>query len=138
MQRENGRKGRFSLGLIFIEFFSMKKFLYILSGFAIFASCESRTYEEISDNTPLPELVKYNSDVKTIVDNNCIGCHSSSGSASFKPFTTYNDVKNNIDGIIDRITRPNGDPGKMPQGGALSTTQINVFIKWKADGLTEN
>ncbi|KMQ67073.1 hypothetical protein ACM39_14870 [Chryseobacterium sp. FH2] len=116
----------------------MKKFLYIVSGCAFLISCESRTYEEISDNTPLPEVVKYNTDVKSIVDNNCIVCHSPTGAASFKPFTTYNDVKNNIDGIIDRIERPNGDPGKMPQGGSLSNSQINVFIKWKADGLMEN
>jgi len=113
----------------------MKKILYILSSAALFTACDSRTYEEISDNTPITVPVKYNADVKTIVDNNCIGCHSA---GSFKPLTTYTDVKNNIDGIIDRITRPNGDPGKMPQGGSLSQTQINIFIKWKADGLAEN
>lgn len=113
----------------------MKKILYLLSSAAVFIACDSRTYEEISDNTPITVPVKYNSDVKTIVDNNCIGCHSA---GSFKPFTTYADVKNNIDGILDRIQRPNGDPGKMPQGGSLSQTQINTFIKWKADGLAEN
>jgi len=113
----------------------MKKILYLLSSAALFTACDSRTYEEISDNTPITVTVKYNSDVKSIVDNNCIGCHSA---GSFKPFTTYTDVKNNIDGILDRIQRPNGDPGKMPQGGSLSQTQINTFIKWKADGLAEN
>lgn len=113
----------------------MKKIVYILSSAALLTACDSRTYEEISDNTPITVLVKYNSEVKTIVDNNCIGCHSAT---SFKPLTTYNDVKNNIDGILDRIQRPNGDPGKMPQGGSLSQTQINTFIKWKADGLVEN
>ncbi|WP_241486064.1 c-type cytochrome [Chryseobacterium angstadtii] len=109
--------------------------MYILSSAVLLIACDSRTYEEISDNTPITTLVRYNTEVKTIVDNNCIGCHSA---GSFKPLTTYNDVKNNIDGIIDRIQRPNGDPGKMPQGGSLSQTQINTFIKWKADGLTEN
>ncbi|MFN1216844.1 hypothetical protein ACKW6Q_07620 [Chryseobacterium kwangjuense] len=113
----------------------MKKILYILSSAALLIACDSRTYEEISDNTPITVLVKYNTEVKTIVDNNCIGCHSAT---SFKPLATYNDVKNNIDGILNRIQRPVGDPGKMPQGGALSQTQINTFIKWKADGLVEN
>ncbi len=69
------------------------------------------------------------------MDNNCLGCHSA---GSFKPLATYNDVKTNIDGILDRIQRANGVPGKMPQGGSLSQSQINIFIKWKADGLTEN
>ncbi|WP_449400787.1 hypothetical protein [Chryseobacterium wanjuense] len=47
-------------------------------------------------------------------------------------------MKTHIDNILDRIQRPNGDPLKMPQGGALSPSQINIFTKWKADGLVEN
>lgn len=101
----------------------------------LLTACDSRTYEEVSENKPIVELVRYNQDVKPIVDNNCIGCHSA---GSFKPLVSYNDVKNNIEGILNRIQRANGDPGKMPQGGSLSQTQINIFIKWKADGLTEN
>lgn len=113
----------------------MKKLLYILYGFVFIVSCESRTYDGISDNTPITAPVKYTADVKPIIDNSCISCHSA---GSFKPLMTYNQVKNNIDGILDRIQRPNGDPGKMPQGGSLSATQINTFIKWKADGLNED
>lgn len=113
----------------------MKKSIYILFSAALLTACDSRTYEEVSENTPIVEVVRYNQDVKTIVDNNCISCHSA---GSFKPLASYNDVKSNIEGIIDRIQRPNGDPGKMPQGGSLSQTQINIFIKWKADGLIEN
>lgn len=69
------------------------------------------------------------------MDNNCISCH---GAGSFKPLTTYNEVKTNIDAIIERIQKQNGDPLKMPQGGSLSGSQINVIVTWKADGLLEN
>ena len=48
------------------------------------------------------------------------------------------EIIDNIDNIINRIERPNGDPLKMPQGGSLSQSQINLFVKWKADGLIEN
>ncbi|WP_066754983.1 c-type cytochrome [Chryseobacterium glaciei] len=116
----------------------MKKILYILSSAVLLVACESRTYEEISDNTPITETVKYTQDVKPIVEANCISCHSATGSASYKPFTNYDQVKTNIDGILDRIQRQNGDSQKMPQGGSLSQSQINIFIKWKADGLIEN
>ncbi|RLJ34118.1 hypothetical protein CLU97_3611 [Chryseobacterium sp. 7] len=112
--------------------------LLVLSSAIILMACDSRTYEEISDNTsntPITTAVKYTADVKPIVDNSCINCHSS---GSFKPLVTYDQVKNNIDGILDRIQRPNGDPKKMPKGGSLSAAQINIFIKWKADGLNEN
>ncbi|MCJ7933393.1 MAG: hypothetical protein MUW56_07065 [Chryseobacterium sp.] len=110
-------------------------YLLILSSAALLHSCDSRTYEDISDNKPITLPVKYTADVKPIMDNNCIGCHSA---GSFKPLTTYDQVKANIDGIIDRIQRPNGDPEKMPKGGSISAAQINIFIKWKANGLTEN
>ncbi|REC67666.1 hypothetical protein DRF59_08505 [Chryseobacterium flavum] len=125
------------MGLIFIEFFNMKKLthFWIISSAVLLTACESSTYEEISDNIPILLPVSYTADIKPIVNNNCIGCHSA---GSFKPLTTYDQVKENIDGILDRIQRPAGDPGKMPQGGSLSAAQINMFIKWKADGLTEN
>ncbi|MCP1298167.1 hypothetical protein REB14_05280 [Chryseobacterium sp. ES2] len=115
----------------------MKKLtsLLVLSSAIILMACDSRTYEEISDNTPITAPVKYTADVKPIMDNSCAGCHSA---GSFKPLVTYDQVKNNIDGILDRIQRPNGDPEKMPKGGSLSAAQINMFIKWKADGLNEN
>ncbi|MFL9835043.1 hypothetical protein [Chryseobacterium terrae] len=116
----------------------MKKLMYIISSAILLVACESRTYEEISDKTPVVELVTYNKDVKPIIDANCIICHSPGNSASFQPWTSYNQVKNNIDKIIDRISRPIGDPQKMPQGGSLSPSQISTITKWKADGLIEN
>lgn len=116
----------------------MKKMMCIISLALVSIACESRTYEEISDKTPVAELVTYNKDVKPIIEANCIICHSAGGAASFQPWTSYNQVKNNIDNIINRISRPVGDPQKMPQGGSLSPSQIEIITKWKADGLTEN
>jgi len=116
----------------------MRKIIFLLSVAAISLACESRTYEEISDQTPAPTIVKYTADVKPIVDANCISCHNSGGAASFLPLTNYTQLKNNIDNVIDRIQRANGDAMKMPQGGSLSPSQITIFTKWKADGLLEN
>lgn len=112
--------------------------MYISSLVVTLIACDSRTYEEISDQTPIPENVTYAKDVKPIIDNNCIVCHSAGGQASFQPWTNYDQVKTHIDNILDRIQRPNGDPFKMPKGGSLSPAQINTFIEWKNDGLLEN
>lgn len=112
----------------------MKKFIYIISSAVVVIACDSRTYEEISDTTPIAGKVTYNKDVKAIIDANCVSCHSPGAQA----LTNYNQVKTNIDNIIDRISRPTGDPLKMPQGGSLSPAQINIITQWKADGLTEN
>jgi mono/diheme cytochrome c family protein len=112
----------------------MKKFMYIISSAVLWVACESRTYEEVSDKTPIADQVTYSNDVKPIIEANCVSCHSPGAQA----LTNYTQVKNNIDNIINRIGRPNGDPLKMPQGGSLSPSQINIITKWKADGLLEN
>ncbi len=100
----------------------------------VLTACESRTYEEISDNTPIAEVVTYNKDVKLIIDANCVSCHS----PGVQALSNYSQVKANIDNVINRISRANGDPLKMPQGGSLSPSQITIITKWKADGLLEN
>lgn len=100
-------------------------------------SCETRTYDEISGATPLPVTVKFIQDIKPIIDNNCTVCHSPNGASGFFPLTDYTLVKNAVDDILDRIQRPAGDPQKMPQGGSLSPTQIELIKKWKTDGLQQ-
>lgn len=101
----------------------------------ILYSCETRTYEDISAEVILPQTVSYAKDIKPVIDNNCIICHSAGGISGFYPLTDYNLVKNAADNILDRIQRPTGDPQKMPQGGALSQANIDLIKKWKIDGL---
>jgi len=101
----------------------------------ITVSCDSRTYEEISGPVNIPQTVKFSQDVKPIIDQNCVVCHSPGGASSFFPLTDYGLVKSAVDEILDRIQRPKGDPLKMPQGGSLSQTNIEIIRKWKADGL---
>ena len=107
-------------------------------GFMMLMSCDTKAYEDISDVKPITETVTYNKNVKTIIDNNCVVCHSATGSNPYSPLIDYTAVKNSIDNILDRIQRANGDPLKMPQGGTLSQDNINMIIKWKSDGLLEN
>lgn len=119
----------------------MKKYIIyitlLLTTFFL-GGCNSRTYDEISVFTPIPTVVKYTTDVKPIIQNSCVSCHSSTGSASFAPLTNYVETKNAIVKIINRIQRPDGDPQKMPVGGSLSSSQIETIKKWQTDGLIEN
>ena len=53
---------------------------------------------------------------------------------------TYAQVKDAVQnqGLIDRITRQNGQSGLMPLGAPrLPQTTIDVVIQWNADGLQE-
>ena len=115
----------------------MKKLFIFLLPTIFLIFFESRTYEEISDQTPLNATITYVNDVKPIIDANCVTCHAPGGSASYQILTNYNEVKMQIDEIINRIEKPIGDPLKMPQGSALPKQQIEIIKKWKADGLLQ-
>jgi hypothetical protein len=86
---------------------------------------------------PIIELVKYNTDVKTIIDTNCISCHITGGQASFLPLINYTQVKVAAEnGPL--IARMNNLVSPMPQSGLLSLEIRAIIDKWKADGFLEN
>ncbi|MBH1960046.1 MAG: cytochrome c [Flavobacteriia bacterium] len=117
----------------------MKKPFNLLTTLALFAllGCDTRTYDDISEKVSLPATVAYTNDIKPLIATNCTVCHSPGGASGFFPLTDYTLVKNAIDNILDRVQRPNGDPQKMPQGGSLSPSNIDLLKKWKNDGLKE-
>lgn len=95
-------------------------------------SCESRTIDDVS--TP----VTYTSDIKQIIEYNCISCHApKGGEGSYFRLTNYTEVSSSVDKIIFRIEKPATDTLKMPQGGSLSTSDIALIKKWKSTGLKE-
>lgn len=60
--------------------------------------------------------------------------------ASFRPLTTYMEVKAAIENtdLLERIQRQNGQPGLMPQTGRMPMNNIDVILEWNMDGLPEN
>ncbi|EJG02648.1 MULTISPECIES: c-type cytochrome [Flavobacterium] len=125
----------------------MKKTIVLTILMAVFASCsDSDTTQEIetpttpTNPTDPTGTVTYNKDVKSIIDANCISCHSSGRSASFRPLTTFAQVKAAVEsaGLLGRIQLQNGQQGLMPQGGRMSQANIDIIVKWNTDGLKEN
>lgn len=103
-------------------------------------ACNPQTYADLEgEEIVIEENVTYNEHVKSIIDNNCIICHSPGNSASHRLFTNYELVKDavlNTD-LLDRIQRQNGEPGQMPQTGRMAQSQINIILQWVDDGLLE-
>lgn len=126
----------------------MKKIIALSLLVAAFASCsDSDTYQDIetppTTGTPNPDPVvtsSYTKNAKSIIDANCVSCHQSGRSASFRPLTTYAEVKAAVEngGLLNRIQLQNGQQGIMPQGGRMSQANIDVIVKWNTDGLKEN
>ncbi|KAF2337813.1 cytochrome c [Flavobacterium nitrogenifigens] len=134
----------------------MKKTIALTILLAALASCsDSDTTQEIetptsptnptnptnpTDPTNPTTAITYNKDVKSIIDANCISCHSSGRSASFRPLTTYAQVKAAVEnaGLLGRIQLQSGQQGLMPQGGRMAQANIDLIVKWNTDGLKEN
>ncbi len=129
----------------------MKKTILLTILLAVFASCsDSDTYEDIETPPTTPTnptnptnpttAVTYNKDVKSIIDANCVSCHSSGRSAAFRPLTTFAQVKAAVEsaGLLGRIQLQSGQQGLMPQGGRMAQANIDLIVKWNTDGLKEN
>ena len=91
------------------------------------------------DSTPVPQTESYNT-IKSIVEVNCLGCHSSSQNAYIPDYTTYSNIKNYLDQanntLVDRL---NSDEEfyKMPPSGNLDESDKSKLISWINDGYPE-
>jgi hypothetical protein len=119
----------------------LTKPLTFFSFILIFSGCTSDSESDLSDNTPNNEIVTYSGTVRTIIDNNCIMCHGTTPTnGAPMSLTTYENVKDAVlnKGLLDRISRFQGSPGMMPNGGTrLLQSTIDQIIQWKNDGLSE-
>lgn len=120
----------------------MKAKIYLGIGILVTAlySCDSHTYEELEEEVIIDGDVTYNANVKSIIDSNCISCHSVGNVAGFRPLTNYAEVKDAVEnaGLLDRIQLQNSEPGVMPQTGRMPQSKIDVILQWNEDGLLEN
>ena len=112
-------------------------YLTALSFIICFAYCSSS--KKIA-SIPAPPLLKttYVSNVQSIVAQKCSPCHFPEKGGNKAPLNTKASLAEEIDNVISRIEMHPGDNGFMPfRQQRLSDSLINVFKKWKADGLVE-
>lgn len=85
----------------------------------------------------IPKLT-YATNVQPTLVANCSPCHFPPRGNKL-PLDTYAAANKNIDDIIIRIQKNPMDKGFMPfKHPKMSDSTINVFVKWKSDGLLEN
>ncbi|AXG75245.1 cytochrome c [Flavobacterium arcticum] len=103
-------------------------------------SCDSTTYEELEADVMIEEEITYDAHIKSVIDNNCIVCHSEGGLSSFRPLTNYMEVKDAVEttNLLDRIQRQNGEEGQMPKTGRMTMSNIDLILEWANNGLPEN
>ncbi|WP_136668700.1 hypothetical protein [Flavobacterium sp. H122] len=116
----------------------MKKAI-IPSLFFLITSCENQSESDLTN--PVPEKATYSKDVKSIIDNNCIICHTAPPkNGAPMPLNSKLSVQDAIinKGLINRISLQQGDPDLMPYGGTrLPQVSIDIIIKWQQDGFQD-
>jgi len=117
---------------------------YLLSSAIAFliTGCTSSTFDDIeADEEPIPEVVTY-VDVKPIIDDACLNCHSNPPlNGAPMSLVDYDNVKEAVlnRGLLFKISKNEGEDGLMPLGGPrLSQDSIDIISKWEEDGLLEN
>jgi len=117
----------------------------VLAGI-LFVGCTNTTIDDLEpmqqdDDDGGTELVVFG-DVQPIFNNNCVVCHSNPPqNGAPMPLVTFNNVREAVNnrGLLDRISRNEGESGLMPFGGPrLPQSSIDLINQWEEDGLLEN
>lgn len=110
----------------------IKNILVIIVVSAAFFSCENNVEEESPNNEE--ELcnsdISFTSKVKPIIDNNCIRCH---GGNQLPDLRSYTRIKNNTERIKEQVVNRT-----MPQGGSLTSAEIELIRCWIENGAIDN
>lgn len=101
-------------------------------------SCTTAIIDEGNVDTlpPLTRTVTYQSDVESIMYNNCITCHGGQTPSDGLDLSTYQNTKSAAE-QRNLIQRMNDATNPMPPQGLLTPEIRQVMDKWIADGLLE-
>ncbi|MFT5735695.1 MAG: putative membrane protein [Maribacter sp.] len=94
--------------------------------------------EQINDDSN-NSGVTYESTVRAIIQNGCVGCHNSPP-RNGAPFAlvTYQQVSTRASSILSAMSRQNGSAGAMPPSGRLPQNSIDKIQEWIDNNLLEN
>ena len=112
----------------------MKQFTaaVIFTGLIVFQFCSPARKAQ----KEVPKLT-FETDVKPIIMDKCAPCHVPPTNKR-ELLHTYASAQSHIDEIITRIQKNPDEKGFMPfKHPKLPDSTIQVFIKWKNDGLLE-
>ena len=116
----------------------MRSFLFfVLLSIVLFTSCKKEEMPVPID--PIEPQVETYSTIKSVLESNCLGCHSPSQNAYIIDLTNYQSIKNYLDGDNTMIDRLNSDDEfyRMPPSGNLSEANKQKLIDWINSGYEE-
>jgi len=93
--------------------------------------------EYIESTIPIDSIVTYENQIRSIISQNCITCHSGSNPNGNLRLENYNQVRNASENgtLIQRI---NDAANPMPTSGLMSASTRALFDEWVKGGFIEN
>lgn len=117
----------------------LKLLLFFIPCAVLQYGCTNESTSDLIGETA--DEITYTNTVKSIIDNNCVVCHAATPvNGAPMSLTTYENVKNAVltRGLLDRISRTQGAPGMMPNGGTrLPQDKIDQINTWASEGFQE-
>tara|TARA_R100001369_G_scaffold27484_4_gene49553 strand:- start:10838 stop:11167 length:330 start_codon:yes stop_codon:yes gene_type:complete len=108
---------------------------------SLFYSCSYSNEDDLTEVILIDDIVTYDANIKTIIDNNCISCHNNPPvNGAPMSLTTHSNVIEAIENrnLIGRVSSTDVGFG-MPFGGPrLPQNLIDLIIQWEQEGLLEN
>ena len=105
----------------------------------LFSGCtQSLIPEEYLESTiPIDSIVTYENQIKSVISQNCIACHSGSNPNGNLRLENYDQVRNASENgtLIQRI---NDAANPMPTSGLMSSSTRALFDEWVSGGFIEN
>ncbi len=113
--------------------------IFITLMLTILISCTKAVIDEgtVNELPPITTTVTYESDVKSIMTNNCITCHGGSAPNANLDLSNYQNVRLSAE-TGNLISRMNNVASPMPPSGILPPETRQLVDKWRDDGFLEN
>ena len=121
----------------------MKNLIFIIFGILFLNSCiydnEESLYGVSDCDT---NFVSFETDIYPIISSHCTMCHGGPSPSAGLALETYAQIYQSAtdpnNGIIDRISRLEGDPLMMPGSYRIPQCQIDKIVAWVEQGALNN
>ena len=114
------------------------KFMLPFFTFIVLA-CTNVSESDLTNEEPIG-IITYNSNIKSLIDSNCLSCHSDP-TRNGAPFSLTNfeqvSVRAENGSLLRALNKQTGEAVAMPPSGRLPQATIDLIAQWIEDGQLE-
>ena len=121
----------------------VKNIFFVFLSILLLNSCNYDNEESLYGSSDCDtNFVSFEMDIDPIISSHCTMCHGGPSPSAGLALETYAQIYQSAtepyNGIIDRISRPEGDPLMMPGNYRLPQCEIDKIVAWVEQGALNN